>query len=154
MSLSLVVPLPNWPQPFWPQHRTTPPVQAAQAWPSPTAMEVAFLTFGIADGKRLPVVWSYGPQHLTVPSVRSAQEPPEMAVAWVTPDTSTEMELDLLVPSPSMPSMFSPQHRTVPSPSKAQVCASEEAMAVALLIPTTTTGVGLTVVVPLPSCPA
>src|SRR5262249_20963749 len=56
-------------------------------------------------------------------------------------------------PSPSWPAPLSPQHRTVPSMSSAQVKNDPAASATAPLTPLTATGVSVGVVLPSPSCP-
>jgi hypothetical protein len=53
-----------------------------------------------------------------VESERSAQEnkfADTTAVAVLMLDTSTEVSLSTVVPSPKFPLLFSPQHRTLPS---------------------------------------
>jgi hypothetical protein len=42
-----------------------------------------------------------------------------MLVAVVMPDTSTGVDLEVVVPSPSWPMLLLPQHFTVPSVSRA-----------------------------------
>jgi len=66
------------------------------------------------------------PQHFTEPSARSAQVctppwPAAIATALVMPPTRTGVVELVVVPSPSCPSRFRPQHCTVPSPRSAQV---------------------------------
>ena len=46
-----------------------------------------------------------------------------MALAPAMPLTATAVELEVVVPLPSCPAALSPQHSTVPSVSKAQLCA-------------------------------
>ena len=73
------------------------------------------------------------PQHCTVLSTRSAQLRPPLtatAVAVVIPVTATAMEESSLVPSPSWPLPLTPQHRTLPLASSAQVLKPSAAMAV------------------------
>src|SRR2546425_3249577 len=58
------------------------------------------------------------PQHFTVPFARSAQVcrmPALTATAPVIPPTRTGVDELVVVPSPSCPSRFRPQHCTVPS---------------------------------------
>jgi hypothetical protein len=72
----------------------------------------------------------------------------------VSPATATGVLLLLVVPSPSWPTLFRPQHRTVPSASSAQVWSSAAAIWACLSgRPVTVTGTLLLLVVPLPSCP-
>ena len=59
----------------------------------------------------------------------------------------------MLVPSPSWPSMFQPQHLIAPPVSRAHELAVPGAMLVAVDIPDTSTGMLLSVVVPSPSWP-
>jgi hypothetical protein len=65
------------------------------------------------------------PQHRTVPSPRSAQlwchHPAVTATAPVIPLTGTGVVRRVVVPSPSCPDVFSPQHWTELSPRSAQV---------------------------------
>jgi hypothetical protein len=78
---SVVVPSPNWPYQFAPQHLTPPPVVSAQVCLSPAAMAVAPLANPLTSTGivRLIVVpspnWPYqfAPQHLTPPAVVNAQ---------------------------------------------------------------------------------
>ena len=86
------------------------------------------------------------PQHFTVPSVSRAHEwepasPPAMLVGFVMPDTSTGVVRSVVVPSPSWPWLFLPQHFTVPSVSRANECQRPRAMLVAVVMPDTSTGV-------------
>jgi hypothetical protein len=79
-----------------------------------------------------------------------------MLVAVVMPDTSTGVvvkEEGVLVPSPSLPWSFLPQHFIVPSVSKAHEWEVPRATLVAVVMPDTATGVELSVVVPSPSEP-
>lgn len=41
VRLAVVVPLPSWPQPLWPQHFAVRSMNSAQVWRSPPAIEVA-----------------------------------------------------------------------------------------------------------------
>src|SRR5438874_2485621 len=115
----------------------------------------------IVTGMEEPVVvplpnWphSFTPQHCTVPFSRSAQlwchHPAVTATAPVTPRTRTGVVELAVVPSPSWPNAFSPQHCTVPSPRSAQVCCHPALTSTASVIPTTCTGVAEVVVIPLP----
>src|SRR3989454_220205 len=64
------------------------------------------------------------PQHFTVPFARSAQVcrmPALTATAPVIPPTRTGVDELVVVPSPSWPSWFRPQHCAVPSPNSAHV---------------------------------
>jgi hypothetical protein len=76
-----------------------------------------------------------------------------MAVAIVTPDTASGIDELVVVPFPSCPLEFSPQHWTPPPESNAQAKSAPAATADAPVIPDTITGVVELVVVPLPSCP-
>src|SRR2546422_371593 len=60
-----------------------------------------------------------------------------------------------MVPSPTCPWPFRPQHHTVPSPSSAHACSAPVATRVAVVRPLTATGTEELVKVPspLPSCP-
>ena len=73
--------------------------------------------------------------------------------ANISPETSTGVVLSVVVPSPSRPMPFKPQHFTVPPVSRAHECPEPRAMLVAVVIPETETGVVRWVVVPSPSWP-
>src|SRR5437879_1477008 len=111
----VVVPLPNCPKSFWPQHCAVPSLKSAQVW---------------------------------------CHHPPVTATTPVMPTTRTGGDEPVLVPSPSCPSAFRPQHRTVPSPRSAQACSYPPLTATAPVIPTTGTGVGDTAVVAPPRRPS
>ena len=74
-----------------------------------------------------------------------------MLVAVVIPDTSTGEVRSVVVPSPSWPYTFLPQHITLPSVSRAHEWKAPRAMLVAVVMPATSTGIVLCVVVPSPS---
>src|SRR6266850_129409 len=107
-----LVPLPNWPQSFAPQHRTVPPPRSAQLW---------------------------------------CHQPAVRPTAPVIPLTGAGVVLLVVVPFPSCPNWFCPQHWTVPFPRSAQVCRQPPDRLTAPAIPLTCTGVVDVVVVPLPS---
>src|SRR4051794_14941946 len=70
------------------------------------------------------------------------------------PLTSTGVELLVVVPSPSAPRPFQPQHLTAPAPVSAHASSSPALIATTpASSPLTSTGVELSVVVPLPSSP-
>jgi hypothetical protein len=70
------------------------------------------------------------------------------------PETCTGADLDVVVPSPSCPASFLPQHITPPFVVSTQVWLPPAAIADTLNErPKTFTGVDLEVVVPSPSCP-
>src|SRR6266487_4592687 len=74
--------------------------------------------------------------------------------AFHMPLTCTGTGLSVVVPSPSWPSMFQPQHHTVPSVFSAHVWPRpSETVAQSVVCPLTWTGTGLWVVVPSPSLP-
>jgi hypothetical protein len=77
--------------------------------------------------------------------------PAATAVAFVIPLTAAGVGLFVVVPLPSWPELFQPQHLTVPPMRRAQLWYSPAVIAVAVVIPLTATGVELVVVVPLPS---
>jgi hypothetical protein len=71
------------------------------------------------------------------------------------PTTSIGVELLVVVPLPSSPSKFEPQHFVAPVLRRAQVCSSPAlSSATPLCSPLTLTGIELLVVVPLPSSPS
>ena len=71
----------------------------------------------------------------------------------VTP-AATGVYRSVVVPSPTWPAQFSPQHQNVPVGSAAQECAPPAPTDRAPESPLTCTGVYRSVVVPSPSCPA
>ena len=79
-------------------------------------------------------------------------EPAMIPSAPVMVATATGLGRFVFVPSPSWPAALPPQHSTVPSVSRAQLCDEPAAMLLAVVVrPLTATGVGLLVVEPLPS---
>src|SRR6185295_8605886 len=77
----VLVPLPNWPQSFVPQHRTVPPPRSAQLWchhpaVTATAPVIPLTRTGVVLFVVVPSpscrIWSC-PQQYRVPSPRSAQ---------------------------------------------------------------------------------
>jgi hypothetical protein len=118
MEEPAVVPFPNWPQSFAPQHRAVPYPTSAQLW---------------------------------------CHHPLVTALPYAIPATGTGVDELLVVPSPSWPNPFCPQHCTVPSRRSAQVCAHPALTATAFVIPTTRAGGddeddGMAV--PSPTCPS
>src|SRR5689334_14133513 len=90
--------------------------------------------------------YSLYPQHLTPPLVVRAQVcSPPLAIATtplVKPLTLTGVVWSVVVPSPSWPYLFHPQHLTPPSRVTTQVWAYPAARAVTPLVsPCTSTGV-------------
>src|SRR5688572_29991679 len=84
------VPLPSWPNSFWPQQRTAPAARTAQAWPAPTAMPAALEMPVTATGTMLlspdpfPSEPEFAPQQRIVPSVTRAHvfaAPPSIATS-------------------------------------------------------------------------
>jgi hypothetical protein len=76
-----------------------------------------------------------------------------MLVAVVIPDTSTGVVRVVVVPSPSWPLLFLPQHLIAPPVSRAHEWYFPRARLVAVVIPDTSTGVVRSVVVPSPTEP-
>src|SRR3989449_5847636 len=75
-------------------------------------------------------------------------------MATVTSDPGAQVDGLAVVPLPSWPSTFSPQHRIVPSPRSAHACPYPLATATAPVSPLTATGDGAKVPkVPSPRCP-
>ena len=79
--------------------------------------------------------------------------PASTATAVAIPLTSTGVREGMIVPSPSCPSSFRPQQRTVPSCRSAQLCQPPVETATAAVIPLTVTGVKELRMLPLPSWP-
>src|SRR6266536_107850 len=74
--------------------------------------------------------------------------------AFHMPLTCPGTGLSVVVPSPSWPSMFQPQHHTVPSVFSAHVWPRPSVtVAQSVVCPLSWTGTGLSVVVPSPSWP-
>ena len=144
LSRSVVVPSPSRPPlkpppPLAPQQRTVPPVSSAQVCSTPadtccTPVRTCtgFRRFVVVPSPSCPS--TFRPQHRRVASRRSAQVcrlPAEICVTssstllpCVEPDARTCTGLSRpasrVVPSPSCPPPLRPQHRTVPSASRAQ----------------------------------
>src|SRR3972149_744339 len=98
------------------------------------------------------------PQHFTPPPPVSAQVwklPAAIAlIPLARPETSTGTPVLVVVPFPSSPSEFQPQHLTPPPIVSAHVCQLPAVIALTPLArPETSTGTLLSVVVPLPSWP-
>ena len=96
-----------------------------------------------------PPVWpdSFEPQHFRPPLLERAhiwRLPAATAVMPLDrPTTSTGVKRFVVVPSPSAPSMFRPQHLTAPLVVSAQVCDHPATTATTPLVrPLTSTGVG------------
>jgi hypothetical protein len=92
-----------------------------------------------------------------VPSLRSAhvsKPPAAIVVASLIPVTGTGAVELVVVPLPSSPLVLSPQQRTMPSASLAQVWSHSALTAVALVMSVTGTGTYENLVVPSPSCPS
>jgi hypothetical protein len=85
------------------------------------------------------------PQHFTAPADTNAHVKcplAAIAVAPLTDDTVTAVELDVVVPSPSWPLVLAPQQRTDPSDdNSAHVWLSPAVMADTLLTDVTDTAV-------------
>jgi hypothetical protein len=98
----------------------------------------------------------FQPQHLTPPELKSAQLcsfPVETALTpELKPETATEVDLSVEVPSPICPLPFLPQHLTAPVLKTAQLCVYPDEIALTPeLKPVTAVGVSLVVFVPSPS---
>src|SRR5947209_7930476 len=159
---SVCVPSPSWRKELAPQHLAPPALVSAQVLLAPAAMaETPLASPETSTGvERLVSVPSpswpqpLSPQHLPPPALVSAQlcKPEElMAMAVMplsSPTTSTGVERLIVVPSPSWPQAFHPQHLTPPALVSAQVWGAEEASAeMALVSPAASTrGEGAVVV--------
>src|SRR5665213_449938 len=102
---------------------------------------------------------SFAPQHFTPPAFVNAHvllEPGEIAATPVCrPLTSTGVRRIIVVPSPSSPQAFEPQHFTPPDWVTAQLCAGPAAIATTPLVkPVTSAGVLRSILVPSPNWPA
>src|SRR5258706_428120 len=156
---------------FRPQHRTPPPLDSAQLCSRPPATArmptsrpktnpgVGRSVVELSPSWPLPLL----PQHFASPPEDSAQL--TATLAWTVPvetiatpldkpDTSTGVELVVVVPSPSWPTLFLPQHFTPPDLVSAQLCSSPtEIAAMPDESPTTSAGVMWMAFVPSPSSP-
>ena len=77
----VIVPSPNSPAAFEPQHATVPPRRTAQVWVAPVETAIASCRPSTWTGVRRTSFdpspswpWWFMPQHHTVPSPRTAQE--------------------------------------------------------------------------------
>src|SRR5262249_31052380 len=100
------------------------------------------------------------PQHFTPPPAISTHAWPRLpvcsacSVPAVSPVPSTGVPRCTVVPSPTWPTWFPPQHLTLPSVLSAQLLSSMSAAALTpVLSPVTTIGFGLLANVLSPSCP-
>ena len=121
-----VVPSPNWPEPFHPQHLTAPPAVTAQVWNSPAATALTPLPSPLTSiGVACPVVvpspnWPtmLSPQHLSPPPFVTAQvwDPPAATTFTPLPSplTSTGVVCLSVVPFPNWPEPLFPQHLSPP----------------------------------------
>ena len=125
--------MPSWPLTLSPQHTTLPSFRTAHACDSPAEIATAVVSPVTATG----VGWSCLaplpscppsplPQHATLPFVRSAHEklaPHAMPTASFRLLTSAGIvtRAPLVSPLPTCPSLFSPQHETLPEVRTAHV---------------------------------
>jgi hypothetical protein len=153
---NVVVPLPNCPEPFQPQHLTVPLAISAQVEAPPALTAVAPVTPTTSTGieELLPEVpeperplpsapQEFAPQHFTAPPAMTTHawsSPVLMAVAPVTPTTSTGVGEPSVFPVPSFPKLLEPQHFTAPPATIAHEKCPPAATAVAPATPTTSTG--------------
>ena len=157
-----MVPLPSWPDPLYPQHRTPPEVRVAQVCAKPLEMAVAVeipdtmtgTLESVAEDPLPSAPQALLPQQRTDWSVRAAQvwpPPAETAAAPVRPVTVAGTSVSVVVPLPNCPRLFHPQQRASPLLRATQVWSWPAAMLVAPVMLETATGVVESVVVPLPS---
>src|SRR6185312_4876191 len=166
----VVVPFPASPSALKPQHSASSlasraqlvepkvprPIEApSEAKPPPSTSPGVSLCPPVEPLPSSPKELS--PQQSTWADCRTAQtlaSPPDIACTpIVRPLTCTGDLLSVVVPLPSSPKLFQPQHCTSPLSSRAHVYASPTAICTALVSPATLTGVLLLLVVPSPSCP-
>ena len=76
-----------------------------------------------------------------------------MAIASLREETPIGVDLFVVVPSPSWPKLFRPQHETLQSEMRAQVENAPVVMRVALVSVDTKTGTSLSEFEPSPICP-
>jgi hypothetical protein len=128
---SAVVPSPSCPEAFDPQHNTDPETtEQLCAPPAATAVApLAIAVTGVGLGVRVPFPsWpeALAPQHCTAPLAVTAQVcacPADTASAPdERPETASAKARGAVVPSPSCPWSFNPQHRRPPPSATAQPC--------------------------------
>jgi hypothetical protein len=141
---------------FLPAAMTLTLVRLKKQASPPPAHTLTGLVLG-SDALKFPS-WpqEFDPQHWTPPAVVRAQvcAPPGAMVdtLLLRPVTSTGVARTSVVPSPSWPKLFLPQHWTPPAVVRAQVCQLPAAMAVTPLVrPVTSAGMARASVVPSPS---
>src|SRR5262249_25625432 len=137
--------------PLPPQHRTVPLTRTAQLWTAPAPIATASVMPWTATGEgRAWVVPSpslpntLSPQQTTAPLTRSAHvcdRPAAIATASERPTTAAAVVcgVALVVPLPTCPTVFRPQHRTVLSLRSAQLWSSPDVMPMTPLSPRPTT---------------
>jgi hypothetical protein len=122
----VVDPMPSWPKPFAPQAHAVPSGLIARVCDPPAAMATAVPSDATSVGFRRSVVvpspsWpaSFAPHARTLPfasSARLCRAPAAIATTFESPETWTGARRSAaVVPSPSCPSVLSPQDQTVPS---------------------------------------
>ena len=129
---SVAVPSPSWPSTLLPQHSIEPEASIAQLCATPAAIVVALVSpLTATDVEESAVVplpswpFPFAPQHRAVPS-RSATHECAPGPALIDPGPETPLtamgigEL-VVVPLPSWPFGFAPQHFAVLSASVAHV---------------------------------
>jgi len=128
------VAFPSWPRSLAPQH-TTEPVpsccSATQTWASPLLMPIAGDVPSTSTGTSEsppgpPPVSDSRPQQRALPTLGSAHVwvPPALKeVVSEMPTTGTAFGESVVLPSPSCPAEFAPQHDTPPSTPMLHACA-------------------------------
>src|SRR5262245_29987885 len=130
-----MLPFPNCPKLFLPQHFTAPPVTIAHVWApcSEGGNNTAPWLAAIAVAPVRPVTVTgvdelvvvpfpncpepFDPEQLTAPPVTTAHvwpKPPAIAVTPVSALTATGLDEPVVVPSPNCPEPLDPQHLTAP----------------------------------------
>src|SRR5689334_14350859 len=139
--------LPSCPKPLLPQQRTVPFARTAQLWEAPAPIATASVMPWTATGDgRACVVPSpslpntLSPQQATAPLTRSAHvcdRPAAIATASERPTTAVAVAcgVALVVPLPTCPTLFRPQHRTLLSLMSAQLWRSPDVMPMTPLSP-------------------
>lgn len=140
------VPSPSWPESLAPQHFTAPAVVVAQVWRNPAARSTSLSPSTATSLSRVVVLPSptcpdaFRPQQLTPPPLARAQVwafPAAMALRPLPSRvTATGAVRNWVLPSPSCPEVFRPQHRPPPSAVTAQVCSLPADKAIIVEAPT------------------
>jgi hypothetical protein len=168
-ELPVVPPLPRPPLALEPQHLAFPLLNVAHVWTLPALIATAFVKLpptnrGVLEFAVPLPSWpdEFSPQHLTVPLLNMAHEwvPPALIATTLARGlpagpTGTGVLEFAVVPLPSWPDEFNPQHLAFPLLNVAHECVPPALIETTLVrgLPAGPTGTGVLefAVVPLPS---